>query len=814
MDTDFEKIFSEESSADPFGARAEIIPIVNKDDESFLLHEESIPEEMAMLPLRDNVLFPGVVMPLVIGRKASLRLVKAAERSEERIVCVSQKNDSDEPEYDDIYKYGVIGRVLRVIELPQNETMAVIQGTMKCYVKRITAREPYLRCKAELFNESLELEHPKLFHSRVLEIRRLYAQLQEEKTNGQGPKQKDILNSLRNIRSERISVNYIAVHLDLITSEKQMILEANSYEKRADMVLDFINKELDYVHLRDQVQNKARHEMDRQQREYFLNQQMRVIQDELGGSPVDIDIQRLEDRADKKHWPLEAKRAFNKTLEKLRRTPSNTPDYNIELSYAELLLDLPWDYCSKDDTRINHAKKVLDKEHYGLEKIKERIIEYIAVLHIKGNLKSPILCLVGPPGTGKTSLCKSIAQALNRQYVRVALGGLHDESEIRGHRKTYIGAMPGRIISNIKKANTSNPVFVLDEIDKVQGMSHNGDPSAALLEVLDPEQNNAFHDNYLDIDYDLSKVMFIATANNASTIPAPLLDRMEIIDLSGYILEEKVEIANRHLVPRQMEAHGFDKKAFKFEKKAIVSIINDYTRESGVRQLEKAIGKIVRQHAVMYVNLDSKWRLPVSADKLKGFLGLPIHNSDMRGSAPRVGVVTGLAWTQVGGEILFIEASLSKGKGTLTMTGNLGDVMKESATLAFEYLKANAEAFGIDNDKIDNSNIHIHVPEGATPKDGPSAGITMFVAMVSVFTQTNVKPTVAMTGEITLRGAVTPIGGVKEKILAAKRANITDIILCEDNRRDIEDIPQTYLKGLTFHYIHEMKEALPIAFEK
>ena len=553
--------------------------------------------------------------------------------------------------------------------------------------------------------------------------------------------------------------------------------------------------------------------MARQQREYFLNQQMRVIQDELGGSSSEQDINSLVERAQKKKWSKEVDNAFNRSIEKLRRTPPQTPDYTVELNYVELLLDMPWNVFSKDDLRTDHARKILDRDHYGMEKVKERIIEYIAVLKLKGDMKSPILCLVGPPGTGKTSLGKSIAEAMHRKYVRVALGGLHDEAEIRGHRKTYVGAMPGRIIQSIKKAGVSNPVFVLDEIDKVQGMSHNGDPTSALLEVLDPEQNKAFHDNYLELDYDLSNVLFIATANTLSTIQPALLDRLEVINLSGYILEEKIEIAQRHLIPRQLKEHGFTKRDLKFDNSVISTIINNYTRESGVRQLEKTIAKIIRRRAVQKADgtvIDKN----IKAEELKDILGLPIHNSERRGKEPKVGVVTGLAWTQVGGEILFIEASISKGKGTLSMTGNLGDVMKESATLAFEYLKSNATRLGVDVEAIENSNIHIHVPEGATPKDGPSAGITMFVAMVSAFTQRKVIPSIAMTGEITLRGAVTPVGGIKEKILAAKRADITDIILCEDNRRDIEEIPAEYLQGLSFHYINDMEEALPIAFEQ
>ena len=801
------------SADDNMAPRAEIIPLVSKDDESFLLFEDSVPDEMPLLPIRSNVLFPGVVMPISVGRKSSLVLVRQAERKGLRIIACTQRNDVDNPTIEDIYNIGVIARVLRVIEMPRGECMAVVQGTMKCSLEAITRTEPYYMGRATLLNENIKEEHPRAFHSQVSAIRKRYAELQQKKSNGRGLAAKDVISSLSNIGSDRILVNYVASHLDVSSNDKQMLLDCFGYERRAEMVLEFIDNEQEFFRLREDIQDKTRQEMDRQQREYFLNQQMRVIQDELGGSPADQEIQHLQERAAKKKWPKAADDAFMHSIEKLRRTPPQTPDYTVEINYAELLLDLPWEKYSKDDLRTSHAMKVLDKDHYGMEKVKERIVEYIAVLSLKGDMKSPILCLVGPPGTGKTSLGKSIAAAMKRKYVRVALGGLHDEAEIRGHRKTYVGAMPGRIIQSIKKAGVSNPVFVLDEIDKVQGMSHNGDPTSALLEVLDPEQNNAFHDNYLDLDYDLSKVLFVATANTLSTIQPALLDRMEVIDLSGYILEEKLEIAQRHLIPRQLVEHGFDRHSLKFSNELLTTIINDYTRESGVRQLEKTIAKIIRRRAVQLAD-GQKINKTIQASELKEILGLPIHNSERRGNEPKVGVVTGLAWTQVGGEILFIESSISKGKGTLTMTGNLGDVMKESATLAFEYLKSNADHFGVDMEKVENSNIHIHVPEGATPKDGPSAGITMFVAMVSAFTQKRVIPTVAMTGEITLRGQVTPVGGIKEKILAAKRAGITDLILCEDNRRDIEDIPQEYLAGLTFHYIREMKEALPIAFEK
>ncbi len=801
----------EADDSDAFSARAEIIPLITKEDESFLLNEDSIPDDMPLLPLHGNVLFPGVVLPIGVSRKASLRLLRDAEKNHERIIVVAQRNDNQLPEMDDLYQIGVIARVLRVIELPRDNHLAIIQGTMKCQLLSITAEEPYYRGCAVLIDENNHQPRSRSFHNRVLAIRKEYSDMEQMKNNGVGLNPKDIFNSLGNITSDKILINFIASHLDIPVKPKQEMLDADGYDRRSIMLLEQLQKENDYYRVRDDIQGKTRQELDRQQREYFLNQQMRVIQDELGGASSDKDIERLVARAQKKKWGKEAQDAFNHSIEKLRRTSPQTPDYTVELNYAELLLDMPWNVYSKDDLRTSHARKVLDRDHYGMEKVKERIIEYIAVLSLKDDMKSPILCLVGPPGTGKTSLGKSIAEAMHRKYVRVALGGLHDEAEIRGHRKTYVGAMPGRIVQSLKKAGVSNPVFVLDEIDKVQGMSHNGDPTSALLEVLDPEQNKAFHDNYLELDYDLSRVLFIATANTLSTIQPALLDRLEVIDLSGYILEEKLEIAQRHLIPRQLKEHGFTRRDLKFSNDLLKVIINDYTRESGVRQLEKTIAKIIRRRAVQKAE-GNEFSRDVKQEELKDILGLPIHNSERRGKDPKVGVVTGLAWTQVGGEILFIESSISKGKGTLSMTGNLGDVMKESATLAFEYIKANADRFGIDAKKLENSNIHIHVPEGATPKDGPSAGITMFVAMVSAFTQRKVIPTVAMTGEITLRGAVTPVGGIKEKILAAKRADITDIILCEDNRRDIEEIPADYLKGLTFHYITDMEEALPIAF--
>lgn len=796
-----------------FISKAEIIPVVAKSDEEFLLYEKNVPEALPLLPIRGNTLFPGVVAPVAIGRESSVTLVRKAEKEELLIACVSQNNEADEPERDDICDVGVLARVLRVINLPNNELMAVIQGTMKCKLGDLVQTEPYYMGRVTPLDDVTAIELPRSFHTKVDKACKMYAKLLEHKYRDQ-QKGADILRSLQNVKSEIVLVNYICSRIDIDNYRKQLLLECFGAVRRLDDLTDELNREIAYIDSCHRIENKAQKEMERQQHEFFLHQQLRVIQEELGmngsfGQQFD-ELGSLLDKATSAKWPEYVDIAFEKSIQKLRRTPPQTPDFTVEYNYAELLTELPWERKSKDNINIARARKVLDKDHYGLEKVKDRIIEHLAVLKLKGNLKSPILCFVGPPGTGKTSLGKSIATAMNRKYVRVALGGLHDEVEIRGHRKTYVGAMPGRIIKGIKKAGVSNPVFVLDEIDKVQGMSNHGDPTSALLEVLDPEQNNAFHDNFLDLDYDLSDVLFIATANSLSSIQPALLDRMEIIDVSGYILEEKIEIAQRHLVPRQLEEHGLDKKSVKFSKKVLITIINDYTRESGVRQLEKTIAKIVRRRAVQY-STDGTMAAQVEVGELKDILGLPIHNSDRSGSRPLVGVVTGLAWTQVGGEILFIEACTSKGKGTLSLTGNLGDVMKESATLAFEYIKSNAEKFGIDFEKLENTNIHVHVPEGATPKDGPSAGVTMFVAMISALTGQAVNPKVAMTGEITLRGLVTPVGGIREKILAAKRAGITDIILCDDNRRDIEDIPQHYLAGLEFHYIKEMKEALPLA---
>ncbi len=786
---------------------ADFIPLISKDEEEFLLTDDSIPTELPILPIRDNVLFPGVILPVAASKKRSVKLLKEASRHNLRVGVIAQRNDVDDPEEKDLYPMGTVARVLKVFDLPNGTTMGVVQGVKRFALEAITGVEPYYNGIISLREENMIGRGSRQYKSELSEIRKLYTTLLRQKDQNQ-----ETAASIKGIGSDRILINYIASHLEIDVQTKQSLLEIDNYEARMMMLIDILNDLMSYIDVREEVSEKAKSIMDRQQREYYLNQQMRVIQDELGGSPSDQDVEELRARGNKKKWNKEVAETFEKELTRLQRYQPQSPDYSVQYNYLDLMLELPWNEYSKDDLRTDHARKVLDKDHYGIEKVKERILEHIAVLSLKKNMKSPILCLVGPPGTGKTSLGKSIASAMGRKYVRVALGGLHDEAEVRGHRRTYVGAMPGRILQGIKKAGTANPVFILDEIDKVQTNTFNGDPTSALLEVLDPEQNNAFHDNYLDLDFDLSNVMFIATANSLSTIQPALLDRMEVIELSGYILEEKLEIASRHLIPRQLSENGFRKGALKFSDEVLTTLISEYTRESGVRQLEKVIAKIVRRRAVDVAS-GKEYSKNIEKEELKGMLGLPIHTSEHRGKESKVGVVTGLAWTSVGGEILFVEASTSKGKGTLSMTGNLGDVMKESATLAFEYLKANAGEFGVDNEIIENSNIHIHVPEGATPKDGPSAGITIFVAMLSAFTHRKVKATFAMTGEITLRGAVTPVGGIKEKILAAKRAEITDIVLSAENRRDIEDINADYLKGLKFHYIEEMKEALPLMFD-
>ena len=780
------------------------------DDGDCYINENDLKEEIAILPLRNTIIFPGTSMPISVARKKSLKLIRSVSRLKGKYVgLVCQKDaDNEEPEINDLYSIGVIGEIIRVIELPDDENVTVIfQGKKRFRLTELTQTEPFLKGRYEI-KESVpvlktDTEYKALLDSirdQMILMLRMY---------GEPPKE-----FIQRIKSDSVSsvlVNYCCANLPVSGSEKQALLEIDDEKERAYRLLVILNRETQMMEMKLNIQMKTREELNQQQKEYFLQQQIKTIQDELGGSPQQADLEEFKQRAAKKKWGKDVAAIFEKEITKLERLHPQSPDYSTQYTYIETILDLPWGEYTKDNFNLKNAQKVLDQDHFGLEKVKERIIEHLAVLKLKGDLKSPIICLYGPPGVGKTSLGKSVAKALNRNYVRVSLGGLHDESEIRGHRRTYIGAMPGRIIQNILKAGSSNPVFVLDEIDKI-GSDFKGDPSSALLEVLDPEQNSTFHDNYLNIDYDLSKVMFLATANNLSTISQPLLDRMELIDVSGYIIEEKIEIARRHLIPKQLENHGLTKDAIDIPKKTIEKIVENYTRESGVRELDKKIAKIMRKLA-RKVASDDEYKKVIDPDDLQEYLGAVEYTRDQYQGNEYAGVVTGLAWTSVGGEILFIETSLNKGKGgKLTLTGNLGDVMKESAILALQYLQSHGQQLlGIDEKVFDNWNVHVHVPEGAIPKDGPSAGITMVTSLASAFTQRKVRPNLAMTGEITLRGKVLPVGGIREKILAAKRAGIKEIILCKENKKNIDEIKPLYLKGLTFHYVDDIKEVLDIA---
>lgn len=776
------------------------------------LFEEEIDKCLPILPLRNMVLFPGVVLPVAIGRKSSLRLIDHAYKKGKTIGAVCQlRPEVERPGLEDLYPIGVVAKIVRVFEMPDQTTTVILQGMQRFQLLEVhdAPKENFLLGTVSQLQESFPEKGDMEFKVLVDTCKDLTVQFIKNADNIQA----EAAFAIKNINSQMFLINFICANLPLSVEEKEQLLKEDSLQDRAYRLLGYLKREVKLAELKANIQMRTKEGLDQQQREYFLQQQMKNIQDELGGNPQDQDLAELQQRASKKKWNEEVRRAFERELSKLERTNPQSPDYNVQLNYLETLLSLPWNEYTTDNLNLSHAEKVLNKDHYGLEKVKERILEHLAVLKLRGDLKSPIICLYGPPGVGKTSLGRSIAAALGRKYVRVSLGGLHDESEIRGHRRTYIGAMPGRIIKNLMKAGSSNPVFILDEIDKVSQATVNGDPSSALLEVLDPEQNNAFHDNFLDIDYDLSKVMFIATANNLNTIPAPLLDRMELIEVSGYITEEKIEIARRHLIPKEMENVGMDKQhAVKLPKATIEAIIESYTRESGVRELEKKISKVFRKLVRSYATHGSYPMAEVKPANLKELLGAPEYTRDKYQGNDYAGVVTGLAWTAVGGEILFVETSVSRGKGgRLTLTGNLGDVMKESAMLALEYIKAHAPLLGIDPEVFENWNIHVHVPEGAIPKDGPSAGITMATSLASALTQRKVKSNLAMTGEITLRGRVLPVGGIKEKILAAKRAGIKEIILCSDNRKDIEEIPAIYLKGLTFHYVTDVKEVFRLA---
>ena len=776
-------------------------------DEKELLNDNlQIPDTLPILPLRNTVLFPGVIIPINIGRSKSLKLIRDAYKQSALIGVIAQKDTNTEnPVMADLYSIGTVASILKILEMPDGTTTAIIQGKRRFLLDDILYDEPYHVGKIIIKQEEGMPENDPEYNAIAESLKEMATKI--VKYSSHIPNEAGF--ALKNIESMLFLINFISSNTDVDYQSKQELLEIDSLKQRAIKLLEILSKQVSLLELKNDIQKKVKIDIDKQQREYFLHQQMKTIQDELGGNPTDEEIKELEELAKSKEWDDKVKETFNKELNKLKRLNPSSPDYSVQSNYLREMLDLPWNHYSEDNLDLNHAKEVLDADHFGLEKVKERILEYLAVLKLKSDMKSPILCLYGPPGVGKTSLGKSVAKAINREFVRMSLGGLHDESEIRGHRKTYIGAMPGRILQNIKKAGTSNPVFILDEIDKV-GNDFRGDPQSALLEVLDPEQNTNFHDNFLDIDYNLAKVMFIATANDLSTIAGPLRDRMEIIEVSGYLLEEKREIAKRHLIPKQLENHGITAANVTIPDEIIDTMIEKYTRESGVRSLDMTIAKIMR-HVARKVAMDKKFTVTVDEAKLKEFLGSPIFSREEYQGNELPGVVTGLAWTAVGGEILYIESSYSKGKGHLSLTGNLGEVMKESATLALEYIKSHSKEIGIDDKVFEENDIHVHVPAGAVPKDGPSAGITMVTALVSSLTGRKVKKAIAMTGEITLRGKVLPVGGIREKILAAKRAGIKEIILCSENRKDIEDIKKEYLKGLKFHYVDKIEEVLKIA---
>lgn len=786
---------------------SDFIPLLSSEDED-TMQNEKIPDILPILPLRNTVLFPGVVIPITVGRDKSIHLIKDYNKGDKTIGVVAQKSDTvEEPTELDLYSVGTVAQIIKMLRMPDGNTTIIIQGKRRFKIDEFIQTDPYHKAKVSPFDEVKPPKTDKEFAAIISNLKETSVQIVKISPNIPS----DASFAINNIDSPTFLVNFISSNMNATTADKQKMLEVANLKDRSLLVLENLNKEFQILELRNQIQNKTKMDLDKQQREYFLNQQIKTIQEELGGNNFEQEINGYLEKAQTKKWSNEIKEIFEKQIAKLQRMNPNAAEYGIQTNYIELLLELPWNEITHDNFDLKHAESILDEDHFGLEKVKERIIEHLAVLKLKGNLKSPIICLYGPPGVGKTSLGKSIAKALNRKYVRMSLGGLKDESEIRGHRKTYIGAMPGRILQNLKKVQSSNPVFILDEIDKV-GSDYHGDPSSALLEVLDPEQNAHFYDNFLELDYDLSKIMFIATCNNLSTIQPALRDRMEIIEVNGYTVEEKLEIAKRHLIPKQVEESGLKKSQLKITDKVLEFLIETYTAESGVRNLEKKISKIARNTAVHIAREED---IPkITEESVVKILG-PSHIKDKYQGNDIAGVVTGLAWTQVGGDILFIETSLSKSKaGKLTLTGNLGDVMKESATLALEYLKAHPHLIDADADTFENHNIHIHVPEGGTPKDGPSAGIAMLTSLASAFTKRKVKKALAMTGEITLRGRVLPVGGIKEKILAAKRAGIKEIILCIDNKKDVDDIKVDYLKGVTFHYVTQMEEVLKLALLK
>ncbi len=783
---------------------SEFFPLMSSEDEAEM-NNEQVPDVLPILPLRNTVLFPGVVIPITVGRDKSIKLIRDANKGDRMIGVVSQQDVGiEDPTFNQLNKIGTVAVIIKMLQMPDGNTTVILQGKKRFVLNEEVQSEPYIKATINPFKE-IKAKEDKEFKAMISSIKDMAMNIIQLSPNI--PSEAGI--AIRNIESTSFLINFISSNMNAEMSAKQHLLETANLRDRVNLVLEHLTLDLQMLELKNQIQTKVRVDLDKQQRDYFLNQQLKTIQEELGGNSPDLEIESLRERGKKKKWAKDVNDHFNKELDKLARINPAAADYSVQINYLELLLDLPWNEFTKDKFDLKNAQKVLDKDHFGLDKVKQRIIEYLAVLKLKHNMKAPILCLVGPPGVGKTSLGKSIAKALGRKYVRMALGGIRDEAEIRGHRKTYIGAMPGRIITSIKKAGAANPVFILDEIDKV-GNDFRGDPSSALLEVLDPEQNSTFYDHYVEMDFDLSNVMFIATANSLSTIQPALLDRMEIIEVNGYTIEEKIEIAKQHLLPKQREAHGLKTKDISVKNDVLEKIVEDYTRESGVRALEKKIGSVVRGVAKS-IAMEEPYSSVVSKKDVERILGAPIYDKDLYEGNNVAGVVTGLAWTSVGGDILFIEASLSPGKGHLTLTGSLGDVMKESATIALAYLRAHASYFNINPKLFEQWDVHIHVPAGATPKDGPSAGVTMLTALTSAFTQRKIKPHLAMTGEITLRGRVLPVGGIKEKILAARRANIKEIILCKSNQKDILEIKEDYIKDLSFYYVTDMREVINLA---
>jgi ATP-dependent Lon protease len=792
-------------SLQEFDTETDLIPLLTPEDEEEMNNEE-LPDSLPILPLRNTVLFPGVVIPISAGRDKSIKLINDANAGNKIIGVVAQKNEEDEdPTKNDIYPVGTVAQILRVLKMPDGNITVILQGKKRFEIDAVTSEVPYLKASIKEVEEKRPGKQDTEFNAITDSIRELAIEIIKESPNI--PTEATF--AIKNIESQSFLINFVSSNMNLTVKEKQDLLAVNVLKERALETLRHMNLELQKLELKNDIQSKVRFDLDQQQREYFLHQQMKTIQEELGGVSNEQEIEEMRQKAKTKSWDAKTAKHFEKEIAKMQRMNPQAPDFGIQRNYLELILELPWNDYSKDNFDLKRAQKIIDRDHFGLDDVKKRIIEHLAVLKLRNDMKSPIICLTGPPGVGKTSIGKSIAESLGREYVRISLGGLRDEAEIRGHRKTYIGAMPGRIIQSLKKAGTSNPVFVLDEIDKLSN-SHQGDPSSALLEVLDPEQNNDFYDNFLEMGYDLSKVMFIATSNNMGNIQPALKDRMEVIKMTGYTIEEKIEIAGKHLFPKQLKEHGLKPKDLTIGKKQLEKIVEGYTRESGVRSLEQKLAQVIR-NAAKSVAMEEEYNQKVTDEDIVRILGAPKLGRDKSESNDVAGVVTGLAWTSVGGDILFIESLISAGKGNLTLTGNLGTVMKESATIALEYIKANSEVFGLNPEMICKYNIHLHVPEGATPKDGPSAGIAMLTSLVSLLTQRKIKKSLAMTGEITLRGKVLPVGGIKEKILAAKRANIKEIILCHENKNDIDEIKPEYIAGLTFHYVKEMSEVIDFA---